>query len=348
MRLPSCQASARKAEDVGSAPTRISKLMTPKDYILSTLEALKEPIQMEDIGNTPLEDAVYAKVMSKKFRKLKPHENCVKLTKEAIKLLIKENKPIRFLGMFGGNKLWRFEEAPEIDWAELFSFTYFAEWARLIASVYKPGVIFEYFSQDVSVESLNNVPRVETDRYSQTFRQMLKFVTPYLPENIKFIYTRHFELFKNPDDYYKELEEAKQKLLKQNNGKYPQMDEAMYAATELNVKLKPGQDKDRLWREKVELEHQAIFMTPTIKTVSNNPAKIWTCPTFFSDSVVTGSTKRSYAKFWAGVGVLQPFENRFAELVLTPNQLQVAKFDWHDIKIDGLESKNFSRIRILK
>jgi len=50
------------------------------------------------------------------------------MTKNAIRLSIKENKPITILEMFGGNKLWRFEEAPEIDWAELFSLTYFMQY----------------------------------------------------------------------------------------------------------------------------------------------------------------------------------------------------------------------------
>ncbi len=321
--------------------------MTPKEYILSTLEALRAPVEMEDIGNIPLEDAIYAKVMSKKFRKLKPGEDAVRLTKNAIKLLVAQNKPIRIFEMFGGNKLWRFDEAPEIDWAELFSLTYFLQWARLIASVYKPGVIFEYFSQDISVMTLNNLPRQETDRYSETFVKLLKWIEPYLPANIKVKYTRHYDLFKNPDDYLFELEEAKAKVLKQNNGQLPKMTEAMKASTQLNVKLKPGQDKDPLWREKVELQHQAIFLTKTLRKISDDPEKIWTCPTYYSDSVVTGSTKRSYAKFWASVGVLKPEGDSYAELVLTPKQLEVSSFTWENIDITGLSGKNFKRIRIL-
>jgi hypothetical protein len=347
MRWSSCQATRRKRVDAGSAPVRISH-MTPKDYILSTLETLKAPIQMENIGNASLEDAIYSKVMSKKFRKVKPGDSAVKLTRQAISLLVKEKKPIRIFEMFGGNKLWRFDEAPEIDWAELFSFTYFSRWARHIASVYEPGVIFEYFSQDISVERLNNVPRSKTDKYSKTFISMLDFVKQYLPGNISFIYTRHHDLFENPNDYYKEIKEAKQQLLRQNNGKFPEMTDAMKAATELNVKLNPGQDKDPLWREKVEWEHQAIFITRTLKKVDDDPKKIWTCPTYYPDSVVTGSTKRSFAKFWAAVGVLEPKNDSFAELVLTPRQLESAKFDWYDVDIKGLEGKNFKRVRVLK
>jgi hypothetical protein len=321
--------------------------MTAQDYILFRIKELKEPILANDIGNLPLEEAIYAKVMSKKFRKLKPGDEAVKITRNAIQLFVKENKPIRIFEMFGGNKLWRFDEAPEIDWAELFSLIYFVQWARLIASVYKPGVTFEYFSQDISVESLNNVPRAETNKYSETFRALLKYIKPYLPANVEVIYTRHFDLFKDPQDYYIELEEAKKQILKKNSGELPKMDEHQYAATELNVKLKPEQADDPLWREKVELEHQAIFQTKTLKKVSNNPYKIWTCPTYYSDSVVTGSTKRSLAKFWAGVGVLQPQGDSFTELVLTPKQLESAKFNWEDIDIPGLEGKNFKKIRML-
>ena len=303
---------------------------------------------MEDIGSVPLEEAIYTKLMSKKFRKLKAGDECIQIAKKAISASVKENKPIRIFQMFGGNKLWRFEEAPEIDWAELFSLTYFIQWSRLIASVYKPGVLFEYFSQDISVESLNNVSRKETDKYSETFKELLEFAKPYFPENVKVIYTRHYDLFKNPDDYIKELDEAKKKILKDNNGQLPKMDEHQLAATELNVKLKSGQADDPQWREKVELEHQAIFITPTLDKYTSDPDIIWTCPTYYPDSVVTGSTKRSYAKFWAAVGALKREKDSYAELVLTPKQLKEATFNWQEIEIKGLEGKNFKRIRIVE
>jgi hypothetical protein len=322
--------------------------MTPQEYILSTLKDLSQPIHYEDVGTTKIHDALYAKIMSKKFRKLKAGEKAIKLTTEAIEIAVKNNQPIRILEMFGGNKLWRFEEAPEIDWAELFSLTYFAQWARHIASVWKPGVIFEYFSQDMSVESLNNIPRAETDKYSQSFRSMLKYVKQFLPENIQFKYTRHYELFEDPNDYYKEIEESKAQILKNNNGSLPTMTDAMKAATELNVRLKPGQDTDPQWREKVELQHQAIFITPTLVKYTSAPNIVWTCPTYYEDSVVTGSTKRSIAKFWAAVGVLQPDGEKFSELTLTPKQLQSAVFNWDTVTINGLEGKNFKRVRVLK
>lgn len=323
-------------------------IMTAQEYIISTFEALKEPIVMEDIGDIPLEDAIYKKVMNKKFRKLKAGDEAVQGAKEAIQLCVKEGRPLEILEMFGGNKLWRFEEAPEIDWAEVFSFTYFMQWMRGIVSVYKPGVKFIYFSQDISVESLNNVPRSETDQYQKTFKNFLKWAEPYLSPQIRVLYQRNYDLFDDPDDYLKEIEEAKKIILKENGGKLPILTDAMKTATELNVKLKPGQDKDPQWREKVELEHQAIFKTKTLQGPMNNPYKIWTCPTYYPDSVVTGSTKNSLAKFWVGVGALKRKEDGFSEWVLTPKQLESAEFDWEDVNIEGLQGKNFKRVRVLK
>ncbi len=322
--------------------------MKAQDFILSTIEALAVPIVPVSIQDNKLEDEIYARVMSKKFRKLKAGDKAVEITKNAIAHSVKENKPIRIFEMFGGNKLWRLPEAPEIEWAELFSLTYFMQWCRTIASVYPPGVIFEYYSQDISVESLNNVPRSETDRYSQTFRQLISWIEKYLPSNIQIIYTRHYELFDDPSKYLSELEIAKKEVLKSNDNKLPELTEKMKAATDLNVKLLPGQGDDPLWREKVELQHQAIFLTKTLREYCDSPDIIWTCPTYYEDSVVTGSTKASIAKFWAGVGALRPKGEKYEELVLTPKQLADAKFDWEETTIPGLKGKNFDRVRILK
>lgn len=62
---------------------------------------------------------------------------------------------------------------------------------------------------------------------------------------------------------------------------------------------------------------------------------------------MTGSTKKSYAKFWVALGVLEKSGEGFNELVLTPKQLDAAEFDWEPVHIEGLIGKNFSKIRIL-
>lgn len=322
-------------------------IMTAQEYILKELKELKKPVQHEDIGNTPIEEAIFAKVMSKKFRKLKADDETVRVAKRAIHTAVKTNKPVIVSFLFGGNKLWRFDEAPEIDWAELLAVIYYLRWMKTICSVYQPGACLDFYSEDIAVETLNNVPRVEAEQYSKTFRAMLEWLKPYIPEGVTVTYRRYAEEYENYEDYLKELEVAKAKVLAENDGNLPQLTDHQKAATELNVRAKPGQTDDPQWREKVEVIHRALEATPTLERYLNDESLVMACPTVYSGWVAVGSTKRSYAKFWAAVGVLEKSGDSFNALVLTPKQLESAKFEWQDIKLDGLSGKNFSRIRIV-
>jgi hypothetical protein len=155
-------------------------------------------------------------------------------------------------------------------------------------------------------------------------------------------------MYSSEAEYDKEMVAAKKQYLSENNNQLPILDDDHKAKTELNVRLFAGQADDPKWREKVELEHRAIFMLPTHLKYLQFPDMIWTCPTYYEDSIVTGSTKKSLAKFWAGVGALEPKEEGFYELVLSPKQLNAAKYSWEDVEIEGLKGKNFKRVRILK
>lgn len=324
-------------------------IMTAQEYIISTLEALAEPVQMEDIGKTPLEDAIFAKVMSKKFRKLKANEESIRITKRAINFAVKNNKPVTVSFLFGGNKLWRLSEAPEIDWAELFSLVYFLRWMKSIASVYPPGARLDYYGQSLNVHVMNNLKEDETKAYRRSFEDMLEWIKPYIPNNLTVTYRDYADEFEKHDDFVRELEAAKQETLKANGGKLPVLSDQQKAATELNVRLQPGQDNDPQWREKIELIHQSIENTDTFKRVYfADESLILACPTIYNGWIAVGSTKRSYAKFWVGVGVLQKAADSFNELVLTPQQLEKNNFKWEGVNLDGIKGKNFSKIRILK
>ncbi len=266
--------------------------MTAQDYILGLLNELAKPVVAEDIGSTSIEDAIYAKVMSKKFRKLKADEDTVATAKKAINLAVSTNKPLTVGILFGGNKLWRFEEAPDVDWAELLSLVYYLQWMKTITSVYPPGAHLEYYSQDISVESLNNLTHTETKRYTDTFNELLAMFKQYLPKGVTVAYRCHSALFQNDSTYQEELKKAKAEVLKENSGNLPVLDEVQKKATELNVRLRSHQDDDPQWREKVELEHQAIFRTKSLLPYLMNPAIIPTSPTPFPGLIATGSTKR--------------------------------------------------------
>lgn len=219
---------------------------------------------------------------------------------------------------------------------------------KSITSVYQYGVRLDFYSEEVAVETLNNVTRKETEQYTKTFRVMLEWLKPYIPKGITITYRRYAEEYDTYEDYLQELSKAKEEHLKKNGNKLPELSEAQKVATELNVRLLPGQDEDPLWREKVELIHQSLEETPTLTRYLDDPIIIRACPTSYSGWIAVGSTKRSLAKFWAGVGVLQKENDSFAELVLTPKQLGVTQFDWEEVNIPGLEGKNFKKIRVLQ
>jgi hypothetical protein len=140
--------------------------MTAQAYIQSELEKLKQPTTHQDIGSASLDEAILARILSKKFRKLKVDQDTIDFCKESIKIALSENGPLSIGCVHGGTKLWRFDEYPEVDWAELFNMIYYAKWMRYIAEIYEPGVTLEYFSMDVVQLRLNNLPRAETDEYT--------------------------------------------------------------------------------------------------------------------------------------------------------------------------------------
>ena len=52
-------------------------------------------------------------------------------------------------------------------------------------------------------------------------------------------------------------------------------------------------------------------------------------------------------KFWVGAGVLQLSDDGYRQLILSPKQLEKAKFEWQDVNL-GIGGKNFVRIRVLR
>ena len=117
--------------------------------------------------------------MSKKFRKYSNTEEQKVGIKKAIALNVEKQTPIKFGFPFGAYKLWRFEESPEVDWAELFTLMYYMRWLKPIAEMYTPGVHFEFLSDGVVIERMNNISRAEMDAYARTLSDLFTFLKTY-------------------------------------------------------------------------------------------------------------------------------------------------------------------------
>jgi len=319
--------------------------MKPSEYIIQCLERLKskdiEPVAFDG----ELADRIYQLLMSKKFRKYSVNPEYREHMLSAIKINIAKNEPIKLVLVFGGYKLWRLPESPEVDWAEVFSLIYYTKWVKQILAIYKPGVWFDFYSDDVILEIMDNVPKEDTERYISSFRKLLEFMKAYAPENMRFTLNRVGDHYKDYDDFKKDLEQCLAKKECELMGMSLTPEQA--AAVELNVKLKSGQAETPQWRERVHLIHEAYVTVSERRPYYRVPDKIMVITRQLKNTIAVGTTKRSVVKFWVGAGVLEKAGDAYVENIFSPKQLESAVFTKEPIDISGLDSKNFKEIRIV-
>ena len=138
--------------------------MTAQEYLRTKLTDLKKPIGLEKPkGNEELIEAIYRLLLSKKFRKYSATEQLQEHIKSAIRLNVGNQQPINLTFTQGAYKLWRLEEAPEADWAELFAAMHYTRWLNPICQIYKPGVWLDFFVDDLILPKLNDISLEESN-----------------------------------------------------------------------------------------------------------------------------------------------------------------------------------------
>lgn len=334
-----------------AAPHLQTFSMTAQDYIQSKLNELREPLDIPQPKNDDeLADAIFRALTTKKFRKYALTPEYTKHIQNAIRENIRNNEPINLTFLGGAYKLWRLDEAPESDWAELFAYMYYSRWAAPVCALYRPGVWFDFFLDDVIVPRINNLTEEDVARYKESRQKLIDFLKPYQPANLRMTLTGVGSLFASREAYEKQLEQSIRELAAELPGGLPTLTEAQLVTTSLNVKATPEQLADPQWREKVELVHSAYMRVrrATGYSTASSKIQVFTQPFPNGTSIAVGTTKDSIAKFWAGAGALRPKDDSFRQLVLSPSQLEGADFSWEDVRIAGLDDKNFHKIRVLK
>jgi hypothetical protein len=325
--------------------------MTAQDHILAELEQLKAPYNMSELE--PRDEpatSIFKLLTTKKFRKYALSEEYAAYIKDSISECVITNEPIKIVFFGGCYKLWSLDEAPESDWAELFAYMYFTRWLKPICALYKPGVWFDFLLDDYIVPRLNNIPESNVEIYRTSRDNILSFIKPYQPSNLNMTHTNEGSLFASKTKYDDSLERAIKQLIDSLPGGLPKLSEGEAASVTLNTHATPEQLADPQWREKVELLHSAYYISRNeTGYYAPNTSKIisFTQPFAPGKPLAVGSTKDTVAKYWVGVGALKPKDGRYRQLVLSPKQLEAAKFGWEDVNIEGLPGKNFSKIRIL-
>ena len=317
-----------------------------EEHIYKELQKLSN-IEGKVVPNN-IEDEIFRIIKSRKFRRRSASHSLLISIKESIEYNVLNNKPINITFLQGSYKLWRLDESPEVDWAELFALLHYAAWVRPILSFYKPGVIFDFYLDDLIMERISNYRRDEIISYQDSFQEIMNFIMSFCPKNLRFKITTVSSRFKDENDFWDKLNVAVQKWEKPENIK---LSKSTITMIDLNYRPSPFERLGIYWREEIIRIHDAhSSMTDRIK-YREELGKILAMPHHFQGSnnrLFVGSTKDSIVKYWVGVGALKKIDERFVTTILSPNQLGNAKFSIQDVKIDGLSAKNFNFIRIIE
>ncbi len=325
--------------------------MNAQIYIQEQLNKLKTPSEKGFLNDaTSLKQEIFRAVFSKKFRKYSASEELRQHCQNAIALQVAKNQPINITFVHGAYKLWRLEESPEADWAELFALMYYTRWAKGICDIYEPGVHFDFFVDDYIVPELDNIPMEEVEAYLTSYQGIIDFLKSYQPQNLSMTVTTVGSQFASREEFQRLLNDSVEAIQAESKGVLATLTPAQQSMVEMNVKLKEGQDEDPLWREKIWQLHNAYLRIKKATGYHLTPEKIlaFTQPLASGTTISVGTTKSSVAKFWCGIGALKKRGESFQEIILSPSNIEKQQITWEKVTLPNLIGKNFTKIRVVE
>ena len=303
--------------------------MDISDYLIKLIKTIPNAFEAKEeheaSKNDSIEDIIYNKLISRKFRtKVIPPELEQKV-KMKIRLSVKEQKPLHFTVPFGGYKLWKFPTYPGPDFAELFNLIQMRLYLSRIAHYYKPGVILEYWSDEIMVSKMNNYPQVDLDVYNNTFEAMINWFNNFLPNNFQILFNKISNVI-SYDEYQRETD----RYVKSYKASWDEVPEEQrrirLEKAERNYKgdlsILSKLEKDDLLLDSA-LRHDAFIFGDWDK---DNP---WAfeehmIPIGFQYTNTWGipvkSSASSMTQFWVGMGVIKQRDSSFFLSILTYKQ----------------------------
>ena len=276
------------------------------------------------------EQTIFRYLTSTKFRTISLSSELEKKVKAKIHLCVSKNKPLHLTVPFGGYKLWKFPTYPNPDWSEVFNLIQLRKYLTPIANFYNPGIILEYWSDEITVSKMNNYPQKELDSYNTDFAEIIKWFSDYLPDNFQIKFSKIRDQIS-----YQKFWTLADKYIEKNRSKWHQVPEK-----ERKFRLKKSErnykgDLAKLSeREKNEillygaLCHDAFIFGDWKKdtpwafdkhmiALGFRYTKSWGIPVM--------SSRSSYCQFWIGMGALIKKNKEFLPTILTYQQYLTKK-----------------------
>ena len=318
-------------------------MMNADQYIKSELQKLKEPLGLQKADD--IEVQIVQLLLSKKFRKYSANEALIQHVKDSVHYCVSHNQPINLTFLHGAYKLWRLDEAPEVDFAELFSLMYYTKYVKPICEIYEPGVWFDFFVDNWIVEIMDHYAPEEIETYIRSYQAVMDYLRAYQPANLKMTITTVGSAFESRADFDAKLAESLAATPMPAT-----LDEKDVATIELNMRLTEEQANDPLWREKsaqLESAYLAIKGGTGYHKGREDKILVFTQPLPSGTTISLGTTKSSIVKFWVGVGALKPDGDSYKMVILSPKQLTETECVFEDVDL-GLPGKNFKKVRVVK
>ncbi len=333
-------------------------------YLNNIFQKVPSNLLRDTRPNLDLTKYIFDKLIRKKFRRRKLGQQSGDNLYQKVKTSVLNNEPLYLSVFFGGYKHFWNPSFPQPDWAELFSLRYMIDYVLPVLTVYRPGVIIEYVSEDIILSRMNNYPIIDLNKYNQEFHEIINMFNSISPINLKFRFLRiadkftREEIVSNVEKLLPErlttfnnltLEE-KDRELKRSRRSYMWKGEIDYSL------LAEGEKEQKLSESRqIELGYYEVEAYPKYfgEYIASNKIPILTSFGLSSDNVyddlTIGSTYGSIVDFWIGRGILEVHKNKFVPNIISKNQYQKAKSNLQIVKIDNpiIDFINFKTIEVL-
>ena len=268
---------------------------------------------------------------------------------------------MHFIAAFGGYKHFWNPSYPEVDFAELFNLRFMSEYLSPILEAHEPGVVLEYESEDVILTAMDNYPPRDLDRYSESFRELIKMYSKSLPKNLKISLVRAREqvpsdaLWKKIDEYLPNTRKEWDSLSKEEIELRlsHSTSNIMWNGNEDLTKMNDEEKKKRVLESKIinEAYYAADwdFRKDFFTGENHIPVVFWFGKTRdnFAHWLTLGSTYSSMVDFWVGRGILELRNGKVVERIVSHSQYERIKGKLEIIDaFNELPLKNLKSIEI--